>query len=80
MVGFLALHVSVVIHFRAGVRGGTVARHLIAPAVGAAIIMYVLWNADPTAQVGAAAWLALGGLIVVIQKVRGRRVALGPGL
>jgi amino acid transporter len=80
MLGFLALHVSVVIHFRAGARGGNLTRHLIAPVIGAAIIAYVLWNAEPAAKIGAAAWLVLGALIVVVQKFRGRRLALGPDL
>lgn len=76
MLGFLALHVSVVIHFRGGFRGGNVARHLIAPVIGAGIIAYVLWNADPSAKIGAALWLVLGASIVVIQKLRGRKLAL----
>jgi len=81
MLGFLALHASVVIHFRAGTRGGgNFARHLAAPVVGSAIIAYVLWNAEPAAKIGAAAWLVLGLLIVAFQKLRGRRLSLGPDL
>lgn len=80
MLGFLALHVSVVIHFRGGFRGGNVARHLIAPVIGAGIIAYVLWNADPSAKIGAALWLVLGASIVVIQKLRGRKLALSADL
>jgi amino acid transporter len=80
MLGFLALHVSVVIHFRAGVRGGNLARHLIAPVIGAAIIAYVLWNAEPDAKIGAAIWLVMGALIAGVQKFRGRPLALAPDL
>ncbi|MBS0409957.1 MAG: APC family permease [Proteobacteria bacterium] len=80
MLGFLALHASVVIHFRGGARGGNLARHLLAPVIGAAIIAYVLWNAEPAAKIGAALWLVLGVLIVAVQKLRGRRLTLGPEL
>jgi len=81
MLGFLALHLSVVIHFRAGTRGGgNLARHLAAPVIGAAIIAYVLWNAEPAAKIGAAAWLVLGALIAAVQKLRGRKLALDPEL
>ena len=75
MLGFLALHVSVVIHFRAGARGD-VFRHLIAPVVGAVIIAYVLWSAETIAKVGVVVWLGLGVLIMAVTKLRGRRVAI----
>jgi amino acid transporter len=76
LVGFLALHAGVVIHFRAGRRSGKVLRHLVAPVVGAAIIAYVLWNADPNAKLGGLAWLAVGVASVIAVKLRGRTLAL----
>jgi amino acid transporter len=76
LVGFLALHAGVVIHFRAGRRSGQPLRHLVAPVIGAAILGYVLWNADRYAKLGGLAWLALGVALAVVLKLRGRALAL----
>ena len=76
LVGFLALHASVLIHFRAGRRSGDYLRHLVTPLAGAAVVGYVLWNAEPAAKLGGLAWLALGVVAVVILRLRGRSLAL----
>ena len=76
LVGFLALHASVVIHFRGGARSGQLLRHLVAPLVGAAIVGYVLWNAGTSAKLGGLAWLGLGVCLAVYLKLRGRTLAI----
>ncbi|HEY0436665.1 MAG TPA: APC family permease, partial [Phenylobacterium sp.] len=49
LVGFLALHVSVLVHFRGGRRSGNLLRHLVSPILGFMVVAYVLWNADRAA-------------------------------
>lgn len=76
LAGFMALHVSVILHFRAGANGGSLWRHLIAPVLGAAIIGYVLVNADPMAKLGGLIWLGLGVVVASWLRWRGRSLAL----
>jgi amino acid transporter len=76
LVGFLALHVGVLVHFRAGRRSGQPLQHLVVPAIGAAIVGYVLWNADQTAKLGGLAWLAVGAGVAIVLKLRGRPLSL----
>jgi hypothetical protein len=60
LLGFLALQISVVAHFiyREGSRDWL--RHLVTPAVGFAIIAYVLLNADANAKLAGAIWMCAG--------------------
>lgn len=70
LVGFLMLHVSVLVHFRQrdSRRWG---RHVIAPAVGAVIVCYVLWNMALDAQLVGVAWLSIGlGSWLLARRVR----------
>ncbi len=60
LLGFLLLQVSVVAHFAWRERSRNWLRHLAAPAVGFAIIAYVLWNAETNAKIVGAAWMAAG--------------------
>jgi amino acid transporter len=76
LVGFLALHVSVLVHFRGGRRSGDVLRHLVSPVLGFGVVAYVLWNADRAAKLGGLAWLALGVVVIVVLRLRGRSLAL----
>ena len=76
LAGFMALHVSVILHFRVGANGGSLWRHLIAPVLGAAIIGYVLVNADPMAKLGGLIWLGLGVVVASWLRWRGRSLAL----
>jgi amino acid transporter len=68
LLGFLMLQISVVAHFivREGSRDWL--RHLIVPAIGFAIIAYVLWNAEPNAKIAGACWLAAGAAVFVLLK------------
>ncbi len=59
LLGFLMLHVSVLVHFRR--RGSSQwLRHGVVPLVGAAIMLYVLWNMSRDAQLVGVAWMVIG--------------------
>lgn len=58
LAAFLLLHASVVGYFGLGRRGGP--WHWVAPAAGAAVIVWVLVEASPLAQGIGLAWLAAG--------------------
>ena len=72
----LVLHVSVVVHYV--VRGGSRDwwRHLIAPAIGFAILAYVVVNADVAAQEFGFVWLGIGVAILAGLILSGRRPEL----
>jgi len=75
LVGFLALHLSVIVHFmlRRGSRNWL--RHLALPGVGFAIIAYVLINAEANAKIAGSAWMAIGAALLIALKIAGRRPA-----
>jgi amino acid transporter len=72
LTAFLALHVSVVWHYvgRHGSRKWWT--HLVAPAIGFAILAYVLVNAQVYAQALALVWFAVGLVIMIVLVVSGR--------
>ena len=73
MTAFLALHVSVVVHYV--VRGGSRdwLRHLAYPVIGFAILAYVVINADVAAQRLGFVWLGVGVVILAVLYATGRR-------
>lgn len=77
LFSFLMLHVSVVAWFIVRHRGRSFAVHLLSPAIGFAIIAFVLVNADVHAKVGGLAWLAIGIAILIGLRIAGRSPALG---
>jgi hypothetical protein len=48
--------------------------HLVVPTLGFLIIAYVLFNADYLAKVGGIVWLAIGTVVFIVNKLRGRGV------
>jgi amino acid transporter len=76
MAAFLALHVSVVIHYvvRNGSRDWW--RHLIAPVIGFGILFFVVINARIWALLVAGGWFLVGVIIVVVLYASGRRPKL----
>ncbi|GIH92170.1 APC family permease [Planobispora siamensis] len=76
MTAFLALHVSVVVHYvvRRGSRDWW--RHLIAPVIGFAILVYVVINASIAAQALGLIWLGVGAVLLILSYVTGRRPTL----
>jgi amino acid transporter len=81
MSAFLALHVSVVVHyvFRLGSRAWWT--HLIAPAIGFLILLYVVINARVAAQILGFVWIGIGLIVLAVFYATGRRpslTAMGP--
>jgi len=76
LLSFLLLQVSVIAHFMWRERSRNWLRHLVAPAVGFAIIAYVLWNAETNAKIAGTAWMAAGLCAFVTLKLLRRPVEL----
>ncbi|WP_169946619.1 APC family permease [Microbispora sp. H11081] len=76
MTAFLALHVSVVVHYVVRNRSRDWWRHLVAPVIGFLILLYVVINANIAAQVLGFVWLAIGAVILVGSILMGRRPTL----
>jgi amino acid transporter len=76
LFSFLMLHLAVIVHFFVRGRTGRIGLHLVSPALGFAIIAYVLFNADAHAKIGGLTWLAIGVIILVGLRLAGRSVAL----
>ncbi|MGV9628794.1 APC family permease [Streptomyces sp. NPDC003487] len=74
LTAFTLLHASVVGYFgrRPGERSWS--RHVLIPVVGAAITIAVIVEASGTAQVVGAVWLAIGLLVLTLQRGRPRPV------
>ncbi len=74
LIAFLLLQVSVVAHFIVRERSRNWLRYLISPAIGFAIIAYVLVNAENNAKLAAAAWMVAGLVIFAVLRFAGRTV------
>ncbi|HLZ82236.1 MAG TPA: APC family permease [Caulobacteraceae bacterium] len=72
LTGFLALHLSVVIHFMVRQKSRRWIRHLVVPAIGFAIVAYVLINAQANAKIAGLTWMAVGLATVLWLKLSGR--------
>jgi amino acid transporter len=79
LLGFLLLQVSVIAHFMWRLKSRRWLRHFVAPAIGFAIIAYVLWNAEPSAKIAGATWMLAGLILFVILKRLERTPALPAG-
>ncbi|MGH4033972.1 APC family permease [Actinomycetota bacterium Odt1-20B] len=79
LTAFLLLHASVVGWFAVRRRGGSVnwLSHVVVPVLGAAIVVAVVWEASRSAQVVGVVWLAVGLVVLFVQ--RGRGVGAGAG-
>ncbi|GAA1342386.1 APC family permease [Catellatospora bangladeshensis] len=76
MTAFLVLHVSVVVHHVVRRRSRNWWAHLVAPAIGFAILAYVVVNAKVAAQTVGFVWLGVGAVVLVGLLVAGRRPEL----
>jgi hypothetical protein len=76
---YMLIAISVLRHYGMGRAGGRVDpwRHLIAPAIGAAIIVYVMIKADVAAKTVGLIWLGLGIAVLAAFYATGRPPALG---
>jgi len=76
LTAFLALHVSVFVHYVIRQRSRNLFAHLLVPAVGATILAFVVVNANVAAQRLGFVWIGLGVLILVGLYLAGRRPVL----
>ncbi|GAA3883023.1 APC family permease [Saccharothrix violaceirubra] len=76
MAAFLVLHVSVVVHYVVRSRSRNWWAHLIAPAIGFAILAYVVVNAKVAAQTTGFVWLGIGVLVLIGLLATGRKPVL----
>jgi len=76
LMGFLSLHLSVIIHFMVRQKSPHWIRHLLVPIIGFVIVAYVLINTGGSAKVAGLCWLSLGGGAFVLLKLRARRSPL----
>ncbi|WP_229398853.1 APC family permease [Micromonospora okii] len=76
MVAFLVLHVTVVVHHVIRRRSRNWWGHLVMPAVGFAILAWVVVHADIAAQRLGVVWLAVGVLVLAGLYAAGRRPVL----
>ncbi|WP_371779877.1 APC family permease [Streptosporangium subroseum] len=76
MTAFLALHVSVVVHYVVRQRSRDWWRHLIAPVIGFGILFAVVINANIAAQVLGAIWFGIGVVVLIVFYALKRRPTL----
>lgn len=76
LFSFLMLHLSVAFYFLVRRRERTYGMHLLVPAIGFAIIAYVLTQASAHAQIGGSCWLVVGIVILVVRRKKGRPIDL----
>ena len=74
IVAFILLNVSVIWWFIVKQKSTRWFIHLVYPALGILILLFVLWNARASAQIVGVAWLALGIIVAVVLKLRGREL------
>jgi amino acid transporter len=69
LTGFVLLHLSVINHYLNRRRSGDWLRHLIFPAIGMLIIVYVLYEMDRAAKILGLGWIAIGIVYYVVLTV-----------
>jgi len=75
LTGFLALHLSVMIHFMVRRRSRRWVRHLVVPATGFLLVGYALINTQANAKIAGLCWLGVGLLTALALKASGRTAA-----
>ncbi|MFI7045581.1 APC family permease [Streptosporangium sandarakinum] len=76
LVAFLALHVSVVVHYVVRRRSRDLWRHLFAPIIGFVILAYVVINASFEAKALGLSWIALGVVLLAVSYAMGHHPRL----
>jgi len=76
LTAFLLLHVSVVVYHVIRRRSRNLLAHLVMPAIGAAILALVVWNANVAAQRLGFVWIGLGVVVLLCLYLAGRRPVL----
>ncbi|HTV95757.1 MAG TPA: APC family permease [Steroidobacteraceae bacterium] len=76
LTSFVLLHLSVINHYWRRERSGDWLRHLLCPAIGLGIILFVLYEMDRSAKILGGCWIAIGGIYYLILAARARSRAL----
>ncbi len=76
LFGFCLLHIAVFWYYTVRSRSKNWLLHAVVPVLGFVIIGYVLVNADVNAKVGGLIWLAIGGVVFLVNVLRGHRPTL----
>ncbi|TDD21322.1 APC family permease [Nonomuraea diastatica] len=76
MTAFLVLHVSVVVHHVVRQRSTNWWAHLVAPVIGFAVLVAVVYNQNVAAQWVGGVWLAIGLAVLGITYLIGRKPTL----
>ncbi|MEJ3653038.1 APC family permease [Actinomycetes bacterium KLBMP 9759] len=76
MTAFLLLHVAVVVHYLVRQRSRNWWAHLVAPALGFGVLLFVVINANIAAQVIGFIWMGIGLLVIAGLHLAGRRAKL----
>lgn len=73
LTAFLVLHVSVVVHYLVRNHSRNYWSHLVAPAIGFAILAFVVVNAEVAAQTLGFVWFGIGLVLLVVLIASGHR-------
>jgi amino acid transporter len=73
LTAFLVLHVSVVSHYLVRLKSRNYWKHLVAPAIGFLILLYVVINAKVAAQTLGFIWFAIGLALLIVLLATGRK-------
>jgi amino acid transporter len=76
MVAFVILHISVFVHYVIKKRSGNLWNHLVIPLIGAAILGYVIYNANILAQKVGGIWIGVGVLVLIGLYIVGNKPTL----
>ena len=76
LIGFLMLHISVVVHFIVREKSRNWARHLVVPVIGLAVTAYVLINSQVDAMIAGAGWMVAGLVLFMVLRTTGRPTEL----
>jgi amino acid transporter len=79
LTAFLGLHIAVVVHYVFRTRSRNLFAHLLMPAIGFAILLYVVVNANVAAQRLGFVWIGLGLLVLIVLYATGRKPTLPKG-
>jgi amino acid transporter len=74
LTGFVLLHLSVINHYFLRQGSGDWLRHLVCPATGLLIILYVLFEMDRSAKILGGCWIAVGGVYHLALAMRHKKL------
>lgn len=75
LTAYILLHFSVLNHFTVRNKSRKYFAHLVSPMIGSAVLLYALWNASSNAKTVGLIWLAVGCVVAIGLKLKGRALA-----